>query len=176
MKDSVYSRYALALFSIAKEDNKINEYQNEMKEISTLFNDNIDFFNLLKSEFVTLVKRCRLVDETFSSYSKVVRNFLKVLIQNHRLNDFSKIFISFNSMCNEENHVLEGIVYSVESLSKEKINELETALTKKHKEKVELTNKINPSLIGGIKIVLNNSVYDYSIQNELDTLKSRLNG
>ncbi len=174
MRDSVDMRYALALFSVAKEDNQVIKYQNEVKQLNLLLTNNKELFELLKSEFLELKVRYEVVDKLFKIYSKPVINFLKILIQNHRINSYQIIFNSFNSLCNEENNVLEGIIYSTEKLAKEKINEIEDALKKKNNVKVELTNRIDPSLIGGIKVVIDNHIYDYSIQNEINSLMSQL--
>ena len=173
MKDSLDTRYALALFTIAKEDNSVIKYQEEIKKIKQLFN-NRELFSILKSEFINRNERYLLVDKIFKTYSNAVRNFIKILIKNHRLNAYQTIFATFNSLCNEERNVLEGIIYSTETLEEKKIIEIEKALSKKNKLKVELTNRIDPSLIGGVKVVINNHVYDYSIANEINSLRSEL--
>lgn len=174
MKDSIDTRYALALFTVAKEDNQIKKYQSELKEVKLALNENEALLNLFKSEFLSIEKRYQVVDKVFKQNSLPVKNFLKILIKNHRLNSYEAIFSRFNSMCNDENHVLEGIVYSVDKLNEAKIHELEDALKTKNHVDVELTNRIDPSLIGGIKVVINNHIYDYSIQSELMNMKSRL--
>lgn len=174
MKDSVDTRYALALFTVAKEDKQIKKYQSEIKLVKLTLNENVALLNLFKSEFLSVEKRYQIVDKVFKRNSLAIRNFLKILIKNHRLNSYEVIFSRFNSMCNEENHVLEGIVYSVDKLEDKKMHELEAALKVKNKVDVELTNRIDPSLIGGIKVVIDNHIYDYSIQNELMNMKSQL--
>ncbi|MCQ2796595.1 MAG: F0F1 ATP synthase subunit delta [Bacilli bacterium] len=174
MKDSLDVRYAIALFTVAKEDNQIKKYQSEIKMVKLTLDENQTLLNLFKSEFLSSEKRYQVVDKVFKQNSSAVRNFLKILIKNHRLNSYQAIFNRFNSLCNEENHVLEGIVYSVDKLDENKIHELEKALKSKNKVDVELTNRIDPSLIGGIKVVINNHIYDYSIQNELMNMRSQL--
>ncbi|MCQ2791976.1 MAG: F0F1 ATP synthase subunit delta [Bacilli bacterium] len=174
MKDSVDTRYALALFMVAKEDQKIDKYQQEIKTIKLTLNENRDLFHLLKSEFLLIEKRYQVVDNVFKDMSAATKNFLKILMKNHRLNSYLTIFNSFNTLCNEENHVLEGIVYSTNPLDEERIHELEEALKNKNKVAVELSNRIDSSLIGGIKVVIDNHIYDYSIQNELTSMRNQL--
>ena len=116
MKDSVDTRYALALFIVAKEDKQIKKYQSEIKEVKLALNENVALLNLFKSEFLTVEKRYQVIDKVFKKHSLAIKNFLKILIKNHRLNSYQSIFTHFNSLCNEENHVLEGIVYSVDKL------------------------------------------------------------
>lgn len=167
-------RYALALFNIAKEDNKINLYQKEIKEIKEILLSNVELVNLLKSEFIDINERYKTVNTIFKKYSLIIKNFIKVLIYNHRINNYLTIFNSFNTLCNEANHVLEGIIYSTYQLDKKDIKQIETGLGNKMKVEVELTNKIDASLIGGIKVVINNHVYDYSIANEMNMMKRKL--
>ena len=174
MKDSVDTRYALALLTVAKEDNQIKTYQSELKQIKLMLSENEALLNLFKSEFLSIEERYQAVDKIFEEMSVAIRNFIKILIKNHRLNSYNLIFNRFNTFCNEENHVLEGIVYSTVKLDESKIHELEDALKKKNRVDVELTNRIDPSLIGGIKVVINNHIYDYSIQSELMNMKSQL--
>lgn len=174
MKDSVDMRYASALFTVAKDDRQIDKYQKEMKEVKLVLDENAVLLHLLKSEFLAIDKRYQSVDKVFKDKSLAVKNFLKILLKNHRLNSYSTIFARFNSLCNEEKHVLEGIVYSTVKLKEQQIKELESALKAKHHVGIELTNRIDPSLIGGIKVVIDNHIYDYSIQNELLNMRSQL--
>lgn len=175
MKDSLDNRYSQALFSLAKEENKVLDYQKEMKDLNKLFIENEEFFKLLKSEFISLTKRFDVIDNILKVYSLTIKNFLKVLIQNHRLNAFNSIFSSFNSLCNDENNVMEGIIYSTIKLEEEKIHQIEDALSKKNNVRVELINKIDTALIGGVKVAINNHVYDYSISSELSNMRVCLN-
>lgn len=174
MKDSLDVRYALAMFTVAKEDNQIKKYQSELKAIKSVLDTNKELLNLFKSEFLSSEKRYQVVDKVFKQNSLAVKNFLKILIKNHRLNAYETIFHRFNTLCNEENHVLEGIIYSVNKLEENKIHEIEAALKIKNKVDVELINRIDPNLIGGIKVVIDNHIYDYSIQNELMNMKNQL--
>lgn len=174
MQDSLALRYASALFQIAKAEKKVSQYQTSMKEINTLLKDNYELFNLLKSEFLTCNERYKVADEVLANYPIEIINFIKILIRNHRLSNLSAIAATFNSLCNDENHVLEGIVYSTTPLEENEIKRLETALTQFQKTSVELTNRIDHRLIGGVKVAINHHVYDYSIQNDLLNLRNEL--
>ena len=60
-------------------------------------------------------------------------------------------------------------------MDKKEIERIETAIAKKIGQKVELTNKIDESLIGGFKVAINDFVFDYSLKNKLELLKNNLN-
>ena len=112
------------------------------------------------------------MEEAFKSLeSKNIISFIKVIIDNHRVNEIQTIFKEFHTMCNEHLGIEEGIVYSVIELSDEQIKEIEEAISKRKKVKVELQNIIDERLIGGIKVVVHDHVYDSSLLYKINSLK-----
>ena len=77
-------------------------------------------------------------------------------------------------MINEELNIDEGYVYSTEPLDASQIAKIEDAVGKKLGHKVELKNNIDSRLIGGVRVVINDHVYDGSIKFKLETLKNNL--
>ena len=127
---------------------------------------------VLSSYFLSVSKKHLLVEEAFKSLeSKNIISFIKVIIDNHRANEIQTIFKEFHTMCNEHLGIEEGIVYSVIELSDEQIKEIEEAISKRKKVKVELQNIIDERLIGGIKVVVHDHVYDSSLLYKINSLK-----
>lgn len=173
--DSLASRYALAMFDIALEENKVKEYQEKMKCVKKILNDNPDYLRVLSSYFLTAKEKHDLVESAFKSLdSKHIISFMKVVIDNHRVNEIDKIFQEFHSLCNEFQGIDEGFVYSVIPLGEEQIKQIEKAISLKMKVKVELQNIIDERLIGGIKVVVNDHVYDSSLLHKIDSLKKEI--
>ena len=102
------------------------------------------------------------------------QNFLKLIIKNNRINKFNLIAKEFNKLCNDYLNIKEGIIYSTEALSKEQIKRVEDKLSEVINTKVELTNQIDEKLIGGIKVIVDEKIFDGSIKNKLEKLKSTL--
>ena len=69
---------------------------------------------------------------------------------------------------------VEGFVYSTEPLEKDKILEISKVISQKIHKKVELKNKIDERLIGGVKVVVHDHVFDGSIKYKLETMKEQL--
>ena len=70
----------------------------------------------------------------------------------------------------------EGLIYSAFPLNKETINKIKTKISQIEKMDVELISRIDPSLIGGVKVVINSHVYDGSIKNQLEKMQIDLLG
>lgn len=173
--DNVGVRYASALYSLAKDDNEIIQYQLAMKSLYATLFDNKEMLTFLSSAFITKKEKYEIVSLLCSSFNlRHLYAFFKVLIDNHRVNDFISIYRNFNSMANDYQNIEEGFIYSTIPLHERKIREIEDVLEKQNKKKVELINKIDESLIGGIKIMIHDRVYDASIKNKISSLKSEL--
>lgn len=167
-------RYSTALYSLAVENNKVECWQKEIKELMNLIKENPDFLNLLSSNFLSLEKRKEILSSLVVFDDAEINSFLNIILDNNRINFLNDILESFNSLCNKHLGILEGIVFSVEKLSDEQINSLELVISKKESIKIELKNIIDKSLIGGIKVLINDHVYDNSIKLHLQKLKSTL--
>ena len=173
--DSVYSHYASALLSIAKEEKKVVEYKLSLIEIDDFLSSHIDVDEYLKSYFVDASSKYEVIDLITKDFKlENLTNFLKLLIKKHRLNILKRIAKEFVEISNEELNVLEGIVYSTIPLSEKEIKKLEDACKSKLSQDVELKNKIDPSLIGGVKIAISDHVFDGSIKGKLESLKLNL--
>ena len=111
--ESVASRYGLALYSLAMDKNKILEWQEEVKELTSILKENTDFIMVLGSSFITLKERLEMVDKSFVGVDEEIIALIKVVMENNRMNIILDIFESFNSYCNEYRGVCEGVLQSL---------------------------------------------------------------
>ena len=173
--DIVASRYANALLELAIENNTVSDYQKQIKFVYSFIKENPNLIYFLKCYTVENLDKKKLMEKIFKSeVNKDVLHFMFLLIDKKRINYIDKICLEFNSVCNEHRGVLEGIIYTTEALSDEQIRKIEDKVAVKLNKKVELTNSINPSIIGGIKIVVNDTVFDNSVASRLNALKQEL--
>ena len=173
--DSIYSHYANALLSIAKEEKRVVEYKLALVEVGDYFNAHSETKRYLESYFVDFKDKCEVIDVLTKGFKlENLTNFLKVLVKNHRFNIINRIVKEYVEISNDELGVLEGIVYSTIELTRGEISRLEESVSKKLSQRVELTNHIDMSLIGGIKIVIHDHVFDGSLKGKLESLKLNL--
>lgn len=164
--------YAKALFDILLEKNKIGSILHEFVVIaSTIDNDN-DFIRLLEHPKITKDEKKSVVDQVFGRIDKTLKHFLYVLIDNHRLQNIYAIYLAYCDLYNEFNQVLEVKAYTAIPLDTSRIEQLETQLSKKYNQKVIVANEMDTSIIGGIRLVVNNEVFDHTISNHLSNLKN----
>ena len=173
--NEVASRYASALVSIAKEEQKLEQYKLAVLSVKETFDQNPEVLKLLKSYFVNNIEKEKTVDELTKGFGlKNLTNFIKLLVIKHQIYLYKDIVTEITKGINFELDVYEGFVYSTEPLEKEKILKISEVISKKIHKKVELKNKIDERLIGGVKVVVHDHVFDGSIKYKLETMKEQL--
>ena len=172
--DSLYSRYANGLFSIALEENKVDLYRKRIKMIKNVFEENDDFLHLLSSCFISNEEKDEIIDKVFKSEEEYIRNFIKIIFINKRGNCLIKILNEFIKTCNENLNIKDVVIYSVNKLSNEQIEKIQESLSTRLNCKVELTNSLDEKLLGGVKVSIEDKIFDGSIKNKLEKLKESL--
>jgi len=174
--NQIAQTYAEALFSLGLEDKKLSKLQDEGKALSEVIHDNEDFLLLIDSRFMSREERQDIASKILKDFDEDIVNFVKVLIANNRTNYIKDVLEAFNSLCNEYKGVKEGLIYSAFPLNKEIINKIKNKISQIEGMDVELISRIDPSLIGGVKVVINSHVYDGSIKNQLERMQIDLLG
>lgn len=174
--NQIAQTYAEALFSLGLEDKKLTKLQDEGKALSEIIHDNEDFLLLIDSRFMSREERQDIASKILKDFDEDIVNFVKVLIANNRTNYIKDVLQAFNSLCNEYKGVKEGLIYSAFPLNKETINKIKNKISQIEGMDVELISRIDPSLIGGVKVVINSHVYDGSIKNQLEKMQIDLLG
>ena len=163
--------YAEALLSLAVDDNKVVDYQKEVKELRKINKDNDDFLLLLDSRFLSLEERMHNAELLLPGFSPDIVNFIKIIVKHNRISYLKDILDAFNSLCNEKQDIVEGPIYSAFPLDEDTLNKIKNKISQIENHEVDLIPKIDPSLIGGVKVVINSHVYDGSIKNQLEKMQ-----
>lgn len=173
--DKVSSRYAEALLSIATQQNCLDEFKAQAKLIGAVFKDYPDFSQLFDKTQISSDEKKDLLQEVFGSkVDALMINLLSLLIDKKRIRMTEQIMNDFIHLVNVSRSIEEGVVYSIRPLSQNDLKQLETQLSLKHKVTVELINKIDTSLISGLKIKFKESVIDASLSAQLEALRETL--
>ena len=167
----IAQNYASALLSLAIDDNKVNDYQKEMKELRKIIKDNPDFTLLIDSRFLTVEERMHNAELILKGFANDIVNFIKIIIKHNRVNYLEDILEAFNSLCNETQDIVEGLIYSAFPLEESTLQKIKNKISQIENHEVDLITRIDPTLIGGVKVVINSHVYDGSIKNQLEKMQ-----
>lgn len=171
----VANRYADALFQLANEMNQTENFLSQIEVVSTAFTENPALMELLDHPKVSFEKKAEMIDASFNKCDKQIINTIKLLVERQRIGLIQEIATHFIHLYNEANGIAAAKVYSVRELSDDEKQQVEASLTKQlKKSKVLIENIIDPSLLGGLKIRVGNTIYDGTISGRLNRMKHNI--
>ena len=109
-----------------------------------------------------------------SALPDAARNFLRVIIENGRLDALPEVAVQFRGIVNRLNGSSDAIVYSAFPVEEAALNDISAALQKRFGRKLNLSVKIDESLIGGVRVVVGDEVLDTSVKARLEQMKAAL--
>ncbi len=98
------------------------------------------------------------------------QNLIKVLVEYGRLSILPAITSAFEELKAQDEGVLEAQIIAASKLSAAETKDLIKRLEEKFGKKVEATVSIDAEIIGGIKIIVGDTVIDASVKNQLQNL------
>jgi F-type H+-transporting ATPase subunit delta len=102
------------------------------------------------------------------------RNLISVLVHNGRLPLVPEIRVQYEALRREHEGVLEAEIESGQPLADEQLAQLVTHLEARYKRKVRARVKVDPDLIGGVRIVLGDKVIDATVRGKLNAMAAAL--
>ncbi len=167
--------YANAIFELAKEENKVEEMNKEFKDLYEVFKSENDLRKILETPVISSKEKKDLLDKLFKDeVSKDVFNFMKVLVDKDRMNEFMRISEGFFELYRKESNILLAEVYTVEELPENIIASLTDKLAELTGSKIEIKQIVDDTLLGGVKIKIGSRIIDSSIINKLNNLGESL--
>ncbi|MBQ6819931.1 MAG: F0F1 ATP synthase subunit delta [Clostridium sp.] len=165
-------RYALALYEVAEEKGKVQQYIQDLQEICTIIENNKDFYEVIKQpQISTKMKKKTFINIFKGHIDEELLSFLLILIEKDRilylrekLNELEKIDL-------ERKNTVKGIVKTTIPLTEKEYENLLATLEKKYNKHIILEQIIDKSILGGIYVRVNNDVIDSTIKSKLDEMK-----
>ena len=171
----VGDRYAESLFDLAKEENKVTQYLDDIKLVGEVLDSDPQIVQFFNHVLIENDKKIQLLDQSFKgNVDQYVLNFLKLLVQSRRIRYIDDIVKSYIKLSNQYLGIEEGMIYTPYELTDQQIQDIEKAISQKENKKVTLKVSIDPSLLGGIKFQIANRIYDGTIKNKVEMLKKEL--
>jgi F-type H+-transporting ATPase subunit delta len=98
-------------------------------------------------------------------------NFLKLLIENHRMPALFRVREQYEKLWEAEHRVLPVEITSAVELDAATTDSLGATIGERAGRKVSLSARVDPDIIGGLIVRVGNSILDASIRNRLEQLR-----
>ena len=165
-------RYALALYTVAEEKGKVEEYLNDLREIVSLMKNDDDFLKVIKYPQISTSSKKKmfikifkgLIDEDLLSFLLILIEKDRIMFTEEKLKEMEKIHL-------ERNNTLLVEVITVIPLENTEKENLRAKLFKMYDKTIIFHEKLDKKIIGGVYIRVGDDVIDGTIKSKLEEMK-----
>ena len=164
--------YGDALFSLALEENQVDELWKEAAMMQEALEDNPEFMAILCHPEMTMEKKLALLQDVFQKeLSQNMMGLLNVLVKKGRIGEILSVLDYFMEKVMAYRKIGEVKVQTPMPLSEEQREKIENKLLEVSEyETLSVDYQVDESLLGGIVIRIGNRVLDNSIRSQLDAM------
>lgn len=166
--------YARSLFEVAQSQGKLDLVRDQLGEIADALSANRELQVFFFSPYFSVKEKEDGLDRAVKDADPIVLNFLKLLLEKHRMPVIFRIRANFDDLWAEENKRLPVQITSAVELDEETVRQLGDRISEQTGRQVELTSSVEPDILGGIVVQVGNSVLDASVRNRLQQLRRQV--
>ncbi|MBZ9685067.1 F0F1 ATP synthase subunit delta [Clostridium estertheticum] len=172
MYEYLDKRYALALYTVAEEKGKVEEYLNDLREIVSLMKNDIEFLKVIKYPQISTSAKKKMfikifkgrIDEDLLSFLLILIEKDRILFTEEKLKEMEKIHL-------ERNNTLLVEVITVIPLEASEKENLRMKLFKMFDKNIIFHEKLDKNIIGGVYIRVGDYVIDGTIKSKFEEMK-----
>ena len=174
-KDALLAKVTEGFYASAVEKKAVAFYRENLKFVNWALKKNPDLYMFLNSPFNTFKDKEKSIEDIFGEVLvSEARLFLKMLVKNKMLANLEEIIKIYDELMNRDENVLEAKIYSPFKLSDEQITAIKEAFHKRTNKQIIAKTYIDESLIAGLKVIIDGTLYEYSIASELNDIKDSM--
>ncbi|MFT3760326.1 F0F1 ATP synthase subunit delta [Thauera sp.] len=165
--------YADAAFELARGAGALGPWSEALDRLAALAADP-DMRACIADPNLSASQLVQLVLDVAGTLSAEQQNFVRVLVDNERLQLLPEIRDLFVALKNEHEGVLEAEIASAFPLDDASLASLKSDLEARFKAKLNIQVHIDPALIGGVRIAVGDEVIDASVRGKLANMAAAL--
>ena len=165
--------YGDGLYALTEEEHLSEEVLSQLQVLSRCFREQPDFLRLLSNMSLSRAERIAILDGALrAQVHPYLLNFLKILLERNALSEFDGCLAAYKALYNQEHGIAEASVTTAEALDENQRARLIEKLEKLSGKKIELKEKVEPSLMGGVLLEMDGQRYDNTLKTRLESIHS----
>jgi F-type H+-transporting ATPase subunit delta len=169
----IAGRYASALFELASEANAIDAVGAEIGRFDAMVAGSADLERLLRNPVFTADQQLAAVSAVLAKakIGGLAANFIRLLATKRRLFVFRDVVRGYRALADRRAGVVSAEVTVAEPMSDRNRKAVQDALKSVTGKSVQIAEKVDPSIIGGLVVKLGSRMVDSSLRSKLNSLK-----
>ena len=178
MRSAVASRYAKALVDVVVRHPELNpaDVLHGLRQVEDLIESSEDLKHALASPAVASSHKRAVMQRLMEpmGLEQKVQNFVRVVIDHRRADEFPEIIDAFEELMNEQLGIVSADIRSAQELTDSQKASLEAQVSRLAGKQAKLKYSLDPALIAGVVARVGSTVYDGSVRGQLERLRTRL--
>jgi F-type H+-transporting ATPase subunit delta len=176
-RSKISVRYAKALFLLGKEADQLSSLQEDITKVQLLCHQSDDLMHLFNNPVIKTSRKISIIRKVLQPHiSDLALRFILLVIEHQRESELTGICRNFICLVRTEQGIIPVVVTTANQLSAEVLAAIHQNLERETGKNIELTHKINPAIIGGMIIRIEDFQYDGSISAQLNKVRAALTG
>jgi F-type H+-transporting ATPase subunit delta len=172
--DSSARRYAEAAFQLAVRDDAATGWRKDLQKAVTALGE-ARIARVLADRGLAIEPRQHLVEAVLGTAVRTpMRNLALLLLQRGRLESLPAVMAEFIRLDNARQGIMVATAISAAPLEPAEVRHLIARLEQLSGGRIELSQSVDPSLLGGIQVRLGDRLIDGSVRGRLERLRHRL--
>ncbi len=168
--------YGEALYALAKDEGLGDQILSQLQTLNGSFRAEPDFIRLLSSPTLSKEERCGILEESFGGKIHIfLLNFLKILTEKGYMRHFEDCCESYTRHYNDDHGILSVTAVTAVALTAGQQDRLAEKMAKITGKTIQLHNRIDPAVLGGVRLDYDGIRLDDTVSHRMDTLRAMLN-
>jgi len=169
-------RYVQPLFEVAREKDRLEQVQSELALLDRCLSESPELRGFLSNPSIERRAKWGVAQQIFTGATPYTLNFMRVVIDKNRTRVLDVACRLFDEMLNLHRGVTPGVVETAVPLDETAFAEVRSNLERRFGGELELEQRVEPTLLGGLRVRVGNTVIDGSVRGSLNRLKQAIAG
>ena len=172
--EEVAQVYSRSLFQVAQDQDKLDEVREQLGAFADALEGNRDLAIFFFSPYFSTEEKVKGLGRAVEGADPVVVNFLRLLIEKHRMPVVYRIRRGYDELWEEANKRLPVQITSAIELDEDTVRQIGDRIGEKTGRQVDLTSNVDPDIVGGLVLRVGDRILDASIATRLDSLRKQV--
>ncbi len=168
------ARYAKALLDLTLENGSVEAVEKDLIRFVQVVKESNDFRIFLNSPVVRDDKKIAIYQKVFEGFNPVTMQFFALVTKNGREQLLPEIAAQFERQLMKNRGIVSGSIVSATPLTEKTKQEILDRIAPAFEGSLQLSESVDPSLLGGFVIRIEDKQIDASVANKLKELRQEL--
>ena len=172
--EEIAAVYARSLFEVAREQGRLDVVREQLGQFADALDAERGLQVFFFSPYFSTQEKAAGLESAVSDADPILLNFLRLLIENHRMPVIFRVRRALDALWERENRLLPVEVTSAVALDEDVVRQIGDRISEQTGRRVQLSAHVEPDILGGLVVRVGNTVLDASVRNRLEQLRRQV--